>query len=46
LDFVDLELPVNTVAAAAHAAAAVEVVVVVAAAVEHSTADTERKIYF
>jgi hypothetical protein len=45
LDFVDLELPVNTVAAAA-AAAAVEVVVVVAAAVEHSTVDTERKIYF
>ena len=32
----------NTVAAAAHAAAAVEVVV----AVEHSTVDTERKIYF
>jgi hypothetical protein len=45
LDFVDLELPVNTVAAAAAAAAAaVEVVVVVA--VEHSTVDTERKIYF
>jgi len=44
LDFVDLELPVNTVAAAAHAAAAVEVVV--AAAVEHSTVDTERNRYF